>query len=405
MINVFKLFTFLLTRLAPSPCLSDHDCPINFNCNYGLCAIADCNLTDEPEIILQEGRTCFIDDDCYFETPFDSDNWKCLPDPWCFHNKTCDISYNYCKRCPTGYIDADPKRFTSSDGSIQPPTTSSPWWLTASPTTPPPSSSSAHTTPPTTDINRLYNPIDQPFVHDHYEHSVPNITESPIDSISLSTPSIRVTTPSTTPDPITVGYDELSPNTDENHSNNNSGGNTETNTSSNINTNTSTISSNFGASDLPVNLSDDELISNVTLIELARIDSVDSVDDILNSTDSVTPSPSPLPISSSAYELSTPIESSESPSSSLFSSSQPISSFPSSSPDSSSITDPSSYTINFESRPSPVAPLVTSNPFAWLGLFETDLNRTSTVRNVNNNNSAIEGSTTNIPNFTDINYI
>lgn len=117
-----KLFFFLhslsILFAAQTYCLSDHDCPINFNCRNGFCSVAQCILTDEPEIVLQESRECFIDDDCYFDIPFDSDNWRCLPDPWCFHNKSCDNSYNFCKRCPTGYIDADPKRFT--DGIVQP---------------------------------------------------------------------------------------------------------------------------------------------------------------------------------------------------------------------------------------------------------------------------------------------
>uniref|UniRef100_T1KPZ9 WAP domain-containing protein n=1 Tax=Tetranychus urticae TaxID=32264 RepID=T1KPZ9_TETUR len=110
------IFNVTFQCCAPSYCLSDHDCPINFNCKNGICSVAECEFTEEPEILWQEGQECLIDDDCsFYILPYDSENWKCLPDPRCSHGKTCDDSYNFCKRCPTGYIDADPKRFTGGN--------------------------------------------------------------------------------------------------------------------------------------------------------------------------------------------------------------------------------------------------------------------------------------------------
>uniref|UniRef100_T1KPZ3 Chitin-binding type-2 domain-containing protein n=1 Tax=Tetranychus urticae TaxID=32264 RepID=T1KPZ3_TETUR len=339
-----SIFNVTFHCCAPSYCLSDHDCPINFNCKNGICSVAECILTDEPEIVLQESRECFIDDDCYFDIPFDSDNWRCLPDPWCFHNKSCDNSYNFCKRCPTGYIDADPKRFT--DGTVQPPTTSSPWWLTPS--------SIPNNDP---DVSSYFGSTDQPINSVHHEHSVPNNTEttslvSSFDTTINSTPITRTVTTSTTsetPEPITVGFDELSPN----------GNNSET---------------GFGASDLPINLSDDELITNVSVIDLARIDSVDEIGEALNSTEFSTPQP---PISTSISSSPSSPDSSSNPSSSLSPSgsdspsnpsspSSPLSSESSYNPPLASLTSVSSHNLNnFESRP-----FVTANPFAWAGLFE-----------------------------------
>ncbi|KAI1296738.1 hypothetical protein HDE_05141 [Halotydeus destructor] len=108
-------------------CSNDLECPFNFNCNLteSRCTITSCDLSDEVDLILNEGQDCDIDEDCTFPVPADEIGWKCIAVPCPSGN--C-VSRDKCKRCSK----APHSRIPVVSSTTEPSSSSSTRWWTAS---------------------------------------------------------------------------------------------------------------------------------------------------------------------------------------------------------------------------------------------------------------------------------
>ena len=95
-----------LTRVSPfayqsvdKNCTIDLECPFNFHCSLQetRCIVANCSLTDDLDLFVNEGRECVFDEDCLFYAPFDSNSWGCVQKPCNQTTSGCRL----CKRCPS----------------------------------------------------------------------------------------------------------------------------------------------------------------------------------------------------------------------------------------------------------------------------------------------------------------
>ena len=122
--------------------------------------VSKCSLTDDLDLVLNEGIECIIDEDCEFFAPSDAPFWRCISTRRSFFSpKTCaNNTCRVCKRCPAG-LDIPTSTLTTTEYPAITDAPTTPWprvnqslsnstntSLTNSTTTPSPNSGNNTTT-------------------------------------------------------------------------------------------------------------------------------------------------------------------------------------------------------------------------------------------------------------------